>query len=158
MNNLGNITGNSWRRTLDSQDGRALRLLIADLFARANQAERMASGIKRIMKFVAEAEPPTPIIKSDLFFEIIFTRDPKFKVGPSSDASDTSLENGFTSRQIEILEVLKGKKLAPDEIINRLSKQVSPRTLRRDLQALNEQDLIDAEGAKGWARRWFLKK
>jgi len=135
--------------------------LIADLFARANQAERMASGIKRIIRLVAEAGLPAPIIKSDLFFEIVFNRDPKFKVGPTSDTSDKSLEaleDDLTTRQTEILEILKSKKLAPDEIINQLSNKVSARTLRRDLQILNEQGLIDAEGAEGWARRWFLKK
>jgi ATP-dependent DNA helicase RecG len=65
--------------------------LIADLFARVNQAERMASGIKRIMKLVSEAELPAPSIKSDSFFEITFTRDPKFKVGPQAGVDGTKL-------------------------------------------------------------------
>lgn len=54
--------------------------------------------------------------------------------------------------------MLKNKKLAPDEIISQLTQSISPRTLRRDLQALKGIGLIDAEGTEGWARRWFLKK
>lgn len=135
--------------------------LIADLFARVNQAERMASGIKRIMKFVAEAGLPAPIIKTDSFFEITFMRDAKFKVNPisaSAHTNSTDFVGNLSTRQQEILEILGNKKLPPDEIISHLTKVVSPRTLRRDLQTLKEMGLVDFEGAEGWARRWFVKK
>jgi len=42
--------------------------------------------------------------------------------------------------------------------MNQLGNKVSPRTLRRDLQLLKDRGLIDAEGAKGWARKWFSVK
>lgn len=133
---------------------------IADLFARIDKAERMASGIKRIMKFTAEAGLPAPDLKSDEFFEIIFARDPKYKVHTHPNTTPIDLEhlkNHLSTRQLEILRALENHKLTPSEIIDQLEQPVSSRTLRRDLQTLKEQALIDAEGPEGWARKWFLK-
>lgn len=131
--------------------------LIADLFSRVDQAERMASGIRRIMKLIAEAGLKEPIIKSDVFFEISFMRDPKYKVG-STDAekeTDTSLSH----RQKEILEVLeRGKELSSSEILETLSQSVSERTLQRDLQKLKQLNQIDTTGMQGPKTRWFIRK
>lgn len=129
--------------------------LIADIFSRIDKAERMASGLPRIMRLLSEAKLPEPVIESNSFFEITFKRD-KRHTSATEYPEETTEE--LSARQVEILQALKDKKLAPSELIDALVNPVSPRTLRRELTVLKDKGYIDAEGAKGWARKWFLKK
>jgi len=41
---------------------------LADMFARINKAERIGSGIRRIMEFMADAKLDKPIIESNAFY------------------------------------------------------------------------------------------
>lgn len=128
--------------------------LIADLFARMDKAERMASGIRRIMKLISEAKLPEPTIKSDLFFEITFKRDPKYKVGGAS--VENKVSSGLTKRQREILGTVKDKDMSSTEILNALNHSIGERTLQRELQKLKAMKLIDSTGMQGPKTRWFL--
>ena len=129
--------------------------LIADIFSRIDKAERMASGLPRMMRLLSEAELPEPIIESNSFFEIIFKRDKQYITATEYPEATTE---ALSSRQTEILKVLKGRKLTPSELIDAVVNPISSRTLRRELQVLKDKGYIDAEGSKGWARKWFLKK
>ena len=129
--------------------------LIADIFSRIDKAERMASGLPRIMRLLSEAKLPEPVIESNSFFEITFKRDKRHR--SATEYPEETTEE-LSARQVEILQALKDKKLAPSELIDALVNPVSPRTLRRELTVLKDKGYIDAEGAKGWARKWFLKK
>jgi len=48
--------------------------IIADIFSRIKKAERIGSGIKRILELVDQADLNKPTIQSDAFFSIKFDR------------------------------------------------------------------------------------
>ena len=134
--------------------------LIADIFSRIDKAERMGSGISRIMRLVADAGLPSPIIETNQFFEITFKRDPRFKVDNVNIEESLAFQRyvDLSARQVEIMQVLQGKKLATSEIMNLLTEKVVDRTIRRDLQLLRDKGYVDFEGSVGWDRKWFLTK
>lgn len=119
-------------------------------------AERIGSGIKRINDLIAKAKLPQPVIKSNVFFEIMFTRDPKYKVGGVS--GEVITDTRLTDRQKKILTILANKALSPSEILAELVEVVTDRTLRRDLQVLKEAGYINNNGQLGPQTRWFLSK
>lgn len=66
-------------------------------------------------------------------------------------------QSNLTDRQIAILDILKDKKLAPQDILISLEEDITDRTLRRDLQTLKDQGYINSEGQLGPKTLWFLK-
>ena len=130
--------------------------LIADIFSRIDRAERIGSGLRRIMELTAKAELSKPIIENNLFFSITFKRDKQLTsatVYPDVKQIDT---DELSERQVDMLRILEGKKLAPNKIMSALETPISARTLRRELQTLKDKGYIDAEGPKGWDRKWFI--
>lgn len=74
------------------QEGESLTVEFKESFSSKIDRDIVAlANTKRIIKFIAAAKLPTPIIKSDSFFEIVFMRDSKFKVGMPSNTTDTEL-------------------------------------------------------------------
>lgn len=110
------------------------------------------------MELMADAELTKPVIESNAFFSITFERNPKFKVGGIVTEESKSTKGELSSRQANILNVLKNKKLSPREILDALEEDVTDRTLRRDLQALKEKGYVDNEGQLGPKTKWFLLK
>lgn len=79
---------------------------IADIFSRIDKAERIGSGIKRIMELMQQAKLAQPIIESDIFFSITFKRDPKFKVGGiSPEESSAFTANKMFARVNDTFQV-----------------------------------------------------
>jgi len=133
--------------------------LIADIFSRIDKAERMASGLPRIMRLMSEADLLEPVIESNTFFEIIFKRDKRYTSATEYPEATVDIKSEkLSARQVEILQILQDRKLAPTEIIDALLNPASPRTLSRDLQVLKDKGYIDTEGPRGWGRKWFLRK
>lgn len=132
--------------------------LVADIFSRVDKAERMASGLPRIMRLLSEADLAEPVIKSNSFFEIIFKRDKRFTSATEYPADQSKDEHHKTlsARQLKILHLLKNKRLFPREILDALNEDITDRTLRRDLQALKRKGCIDNEGQLGPKTRWFV--
>ena len=132
--------------------------LIADIFSRIGRAERMASGLPRIMRLMSEAELPKPIIESNSFFEIIFERDKRYSSAKeyANYSNQKEPSKDLSLRQAEILKVLTGKKLRTGELMALLDGQVAERTLRRDLGILKDKGYLDFEGPAGWERKWFV--
>lgn len=130
--------------------------MIADIFSRVDKAERIGSGLPRIMRLISEAELPDPIIESNSFFEITFKRDKRYTTAIEYSEVKKEIKEiaseGLSARHADILQVLEGKNLTPSEIIESLQDIVSPRTLSRDLQSLKDKGYLDSEGPKGWAR------
>lgn len=127
--------------------------LIADIFSRIDKAERMASGLPRIMRLLSEAGLPEPIIESNSFFEITFKRDKRYT--SATEYPETTTEE-LSVRQAKILHVLQNQKLSPREILDALEEDITDRTLRRDLQSLKDKGFVNFEGTPGWDRKWFL--
>ena len=109
------------------------------------------------MGLIKDADLPEPTIKSDIFFEITFLRDPRFKVNVEQSLEEPE-DNHLTPRQNEILRILGNQKLLPNEIFSALSEDITDRTLRRDLQTLKETGLIDNSGQLGPKNLWFLSQ
>ena len=131
---------------------------IADMFSRINKAERIGSGIRRMLERMADADLAAPVIDSNTFFRITFERDPRFKVGGLAVEDNTTVKNKLSVRQANILSILQNKKLSPKDILGALGDDVSDRTLRRDLQILKEKGYIDSEGQLGPKTKWFISK
>lgn len=132
--------------------------VIADMFGRADKAERMGSGIKRIMDLISAADLEPPIFdNNNLFFSVTFKRDPQFSINAQRGVEKTSTEE-LSARQNAILVALERKKLSSNEILEVLTVSASDRTVQRELQFLKSKGYIDFEGARGWARKWFVIK
>ncbi len=129
---------------------------IADMFSRIDKAERIGSGIRRIMELMVDAELAKPVIESNAFFSITFERDPKFKVGGIVTEESKSTKDELSPRQANIVNILKNNRLSPREILDALEESVTDRTLRRDLQTLKEKGYVDNEGQLGPKTKWFL--
>ena len=131
---------------------------IADIFARIEKAERIGSGIKRIMRLISEAELPQPTIESNLFFSITFKRDPQYtsaKVYQKPEAIQLDTDQ-LTPRQIDILSVLsKTTGLSTRDIVLRLKNAPTQRTIQRELQILKKIGKVDSKGS-GRNTVWFL--
>ncbi len=134
---------------------------IADMFARIEKAERIGSGIKRIMYLTSEAKLPSPIIESNLFFSITFKRDPKYAPTSVYQKAQYMLQEDtepLTSRQIEILKVLSETKgLSTGDIALRLINVLTKRTIQRELQTLKSMQKVNSKG-HGRSTIWFLLK
>jgi ATP-dependent DNA helicase RecG len=131
---------------------------IADIFSRIDKAERIGSGIRRIMELMADADLARPIIECNAFFSITFERDPRFKVSGVAIEESKILKDELSVRQEKILNILQNKKLSPREILDTLKEDISDRTLRRELQALKERGYVDSEGQFGPKTKWFAIK
>jgi len=131
---------------------------IADMFSRIDKAERIGSGIRRIMELMADAELAQPAIESNAFFSITFERDTRFKVGGvvTEEGKGKSARGELSPWQVKIVNLLKNKRFSPKEILDGLGEDITDRTLRRDLQALKKKGYVDNEGQLGPRTKWFL--
>jgi len=131
---------------------------IADIFARIEKAERIGSGIKRIMRLISEAGMPEPTIESNLFFSITFKRDPEYtssKVYQKPEAKPLDIQQ-LTPRQIDVLTVLsKSTGLSTKDIVPQLKNVSTQRTIQRELQVLKEMGRVGSTG-RGKNTVWFL--
>lgn len=132
--------------------------MIADMFSRIDRAERIGSGIRRIMDLMADVDLPKPAIESNAFYSITFERDPRFKVGSVTREESKIVKDELSARQVKILRVLQSKKLSPREILDALKEDITNRTLRRDLQGLKGKGYVDNEGQLGPKTKWFTLK
>ncbi len=133
--------------------------IIADMFGRIDKAERMGSGIKRILDLISDANLPEPIFdNNNLFFNVTFKRDPQFSINPAPHEINKISASDLTDRQHAIIEALHDQKLSSSEILEVLTVSASDRTVQRELQLLKDMGYIDFEGPKGWARKWFVVK
>jgi len=126
---------------------------ITDVFNKRGLIEAMGMGTQQIINICAQEG-----MKEPEFFEQTGTFGVRLWSRSYSPARLTSEEPEVTDRQKKILSLLEAGTKAPNELLNVLDEDITDRTLRRDLQTLKEMGYIDAEGAGGWARRWFLIK
>ncbi len=124
---------------------------ITDTFNKRGLIEAMGMGTQQIINICVQEG-----IKEPEFFEQAGTFCVRLWSRSYSPVSLISEESELTDRQKKILSLLEAGANAPNELLNALGKDITDRTLRRDLQTLKEMGYIDAEGAGGWARRWFL--
>ena len=132
--------------------------MIADMFSRIDKAERIGSGIRRIMELMADAELAKPIIESNTFFSIAFERDPRFKVGGvgSEQSSVLVSEQSSVLTSDKILEEIKKN---PKITANQLSRVlgITQRAVEKQLASLKERDKIERVGPKKTGS-WVIKK
>ena len=122
---------------------------IADMFSRIDRAERIGSGIRRIMELVANANLSKPIIESNMFFSITFERDPKFKVGGASSDKSSVL----TSDKI-LNEIKKNPKITANQLAKMLD--ITQRAVEKQLASLKQAGKIVRVGSKR-AGYWEVK-
>lgn len=130
---------------------------IADMFSRIDKAERIGSGIRRIMELMADAKLEKPIIDSNAFFSITFERDPRFKVGPvgSEESSVLGSDKSSVLTSDKILEAIKkNPKITANQLASMLS--ITQRAVEKQLASLKEQGRIERIGSKR-AGHWEVK-
>ncbi len=113
--------------------------LIADIFSRINQAERMASGFPRIMRLLSEANLPKPMIESNAFFNITFKRDPKFKVG-GIRSEESSEESSVKSSDKILAAIRKNPEVTASNLAEMLG--ISQRAVEKQLASLKRAGKI----------------
>lgn len=131
---------------------------IADMFSRIDKAERIGSGIRRIVELMADAELTKPIIESNAFFSITFERDPRFKVGSvgSEESSVLGSEESSVLTSDKILEeVKKNPKITANQLSSALG--ITQRAVEKQLASLKEQGKIERIGSKR-AGYWEVKQ
>ena len=126
---------------------------ITDVFNKRGLIEAMGMGTQQIINIYTQEG-----MKEPEFFEQAGTFGVRLWSCSYSSASSISEKAELTDRQKKILSLLDEGEKAPNDILNALGRDITDRTLRRDLQTLKEMGYIDAEGPGGWARRWFLIK
>ena len=124
-------------------------LRIINVFYRRGLIEAMGIGTQEIIKvcLAANMKEPDFFEQAGNFVVRLWSRHYK--------TSFNAVTAKLTDRQKFILEVLGNAKLAPNEILGKLDEHISERTLRRELNLLQEQGCVNSEGA-GWNRRWFI--
>lgn len=130
---------------------------IADMFSRIDKAERIGSGIRRIMELMADAKLEKPIIDSNTFFTITFERDPRFKVG-SVGSEESSVLGSDKSSVLTSDKILEEIKKNPKITANQLSSMlgITQRAVEKQLASLKEHGKIERVGSKR-AGHWEIK-
>lgn len=130
---------------------------IADMFSRIDKAERIGSGIRRIMELMVDAKLEKPIIESNAFFSITFERDPRFKVG-SVGSEESSVLGSDKSSVLTSDKILDAIKKNPKITANQLASVlgITQRAVEKQLASLKELGKIERVGSKR-AGHWEVK-
>ena len=127
------------------------------MFSRIDKAERIGSGIRRIMELMADAQLEKPVIESNAFFSITLERDPRFKVGSVGSEENSVLGSDksavLTSDKI-LKEIKKNPKITGNQIASVIG--ITQRAVEKQLASLKEQGKIGRVGSKK-AGHWEVK-
>ncbi|HUX79181.1 MAG TPA: ATP-binding protein [Alphaproteobacteria bacterium] len=131
--------------------------VIADVFYRSNLVEKWGRGIQKIISSCLAADDPEPEFFADeVEFKVTFQFPASLK--PSVFIMDET-ENPYahlTKKQQEIIKILsEDGALAARDILDKIKKPISQRTLRRELLALTRQGIVKAHGHTS-LRIWSL--
>jgi ATP-dependent DNA helicase RecG len=122
---------------------------IADMFSRIDRAERIGSGIRRIIDLMTNAGLPKPTIESNFFFNITSERDPRFKVGGISSEESSVLGSDKSSvlTSIKILdEIKKNSKITAHQLASILG--ITQRAVEKQIASLKQAGKIVRIGPK----------
>jgi ATP-dependent DNA helicase RecG len=121
--------------------------LIADMFARMHRVERVGSGFKRIKRFLEEAGLPFPVVKSDDFFVICFTRPPyslKDRTAGEPRVTEKVTEK-VTENQQKILDTITANQHITALELARIVG-ISERKIKDNLKKLKDKGLLTRIG------------
>jgi len=131
---------------------------IAEVLYKVGYIEQWGRGIREIISSCVAAGDPEPEFEVQWSnqFKVVF----KF---PSSIAPPTIFEGdpvaSLSERQEKIIAILRDVgNLPSDEIMIRLHENITPRTLRRDLNALEKLNLVELKGTTHTATWCLIKK
>lgn len=145
-------------------------LIIADLFHRMFQVERVGSGIEKMRNFMREAGLKKPVFEIDTFFRVIFSRDPQYSLKKSGQEVDgkggqkkwverVGRKGGqkidlskLGESQKRIIELMRGNvKISKKELSQQIG--INPNAIDKNIEALKKKGLLKRIGpAKGG--RW----
>lgn len=133
--------------------------LIADVLFRCRLIEGWGRGIREIIKECKTAGDPEPEFECDEnYFQVTFRFPVSMKPAVVIIGDDmTAIFEKLTDRQKAIINILNEvDELSISNILNKLDKPPSEKTLSRDLAALKKLGTIDVRG-HAWTAVWFLK-
>jgi ATP-dependent DNA helicase RecG len=121
---------------------------ITNVFFRRGLIEAMGIGTQEIIKSCVTANMKKPDFYEQAGSFVVRMWSPYYQPAVDKEA--------LSARQQSILMILEKTPLPPHEILTVLQRNISERTLRRELQFLKEKGLVDSEG-HGWQNKWFIK-
>ncbi len=137
--------------------------LIARTLYKLGFIERWGNGTISMFEECRKHGLPDPIFEeysSGLSVQFIFEQPigPQTKVSNKYELKILALNRNLSKRQHNIVQILNTfGELKANEIMTKLNESVTERTLRNDLAALKELDLIDFRG-RARSSIWFLKQ
>ena len=153
--NIGGLTEGLTLEKIKAGASKRRNPIIADVLHRCNLIEKWGRGIRKIINLCAEAGDPEPEfdVQWDTEFKVIF-RFPKNIAPPKITKID--LVAPLTERQEKIISILKDHgPLATGLILKELREPITTRTLRRDLNSLQERGLVELTG-RTTISKWVL--
>ena len=121
---------------------------ITNVFFRRGFIEAMGIGTQEIIKSCVASNMKKPDFYEQAGSFVVRMWSPYYKPEVVKDILST--------RQQNILMIIKEIPLPPHEILSALQENISVRTLGRELQILKEKGYIDSEGY-GKQNKWFAK-
>lgn len=124
--------------------------LVAQAFYFGGIIERWGTGTTRIVRLCQEQGLPQPEFQNwQGGVRVVFSQNPY--------TPERLRAMGLNERQIQIMAFLRGRPGASTGELHRLFPQVTVKTIQRDLQALVDKGLVNAEGEKK-GRRYVLAR
>lgn len=129
--------------------------LISQAFYNRGLIEKWATGISKMFAFCKEANLPEPKFKEYFGgFEVTFSFAKPISVSINKDSKTTS---NLSYRQQEILEIIKKYHICNiQQIIQQLKTPPSRTTVKKDLDYMKKNGLVDLKGTTRNAV-WVLK-
>lgn len=121
--------------------------LIADVFFKCKIIERWGRGTMDMINFCKKAGAPAPKFedKGGFFTVILRFKEPIRYVQPIHEVQQ-NISVALTTRQKEIIKILKRSPQTREQIMEKLKEELAPRTVQQELLNLKKLNLIIQSG------------